>query len=173
MTRRNANTARERETVYLLLQDVEGARRRGRGKRRRIRAPQPGPARGGRILSPKPSFALRPRRRSKGGPVRRIRSSSRRLKVQVEATTIEADDDDGVPIANMLMMIVAWLYCQDQWLDDHRVDEHLAKKRASASSAISGSGAPRRPLCRRSFWMCCTCSATAMALVYCLLLWFG
>ena len=44
MTRRNANhrKERERETVYLLLQDVEGARRRGRGKRRRIRPPQPG-----------------------------------------------------------------------------------------------------------------------------------
>ena len=60
-----------------------------------------------------------------------------------EATQIEGDDDDAraVPIANMLMMIVAWLYyfIKIEWLDEIvESSEHLAKKaRASAGSAIS------------------------------------
>ena len=56
-----------------------------------------------------------------------------------EATTIEGDDDDAraVPIANMLMMIVAWLYyfIKIEWLDEIvESSEHLAKK-ARASTA--------------------------------------
>ena len=60
-----------------------------------------------------------------------------------EATQIEGDDDDAraVPIANMLMMIVAWLYyfIKIEWLDEIvESSEHLAKKaRASAGSAMS------------------------------------
>ena len=60
-----------------------------------------------------------------------------------EATQIEGDDDDAraVPIANMLMMIVAWLYyfIKIEWLDEIvESSDHLAKKaRASAGSAIS------------------------------------
>ena len=60
-----------------------------------------------------------------------------------EATQIEGDDDDAraVPIANMLMLIVAWLYffIKIEWLDEIvESSDHLAKKaRASAGSAIS------------------------------------
>ena len=60
-----------------------------------------------------------------------------------EATQIEGDDDDAraVPIANMLMMIVAWLYyyIKIEWLDEIvESSDHLAKKaRASAGSAMS------------------------------------
>ena len=78
-----------------------------------------------------------------------------------EATTIEGDDDDAraVPIANMLMMIVAWLYyfIKIEWLDEIvESSEHLADQGPRQSHFKQARCSPRgarlaRPTRARTF----------------------
>ena len=81
-----------------------------------------------------------------------------------KATQIEGDDDDAraVPIANMLMMIVAWLYyfIKIEWLDEIvESGEHMAKKaraspdtRTAARPSCSANLSPLPPLAP-NFWL--------------------
>ena len=64
-----------------------------------------------------------------------------------EATTIEGDDDDAraVPIANMLMLIVAWLYyyIKLEWLDEFVESGENVKKKARVSAGAAMSAVKR------------------------------
>ena len=64
-----------------------------------------------------------------------------------EATTIEGDDDDAraAPIANMLMLIVAWLYyyIKLEWLDEFVESGENVKKKARASAGAAMSAVKR------------------------------